>query len=162
MTKKIGIVFVLIVVGMFAIYMKFGFTTKLDENKNKENTLNNIDKITLSKTDYVYDETIKGYKYEQLDLSDSAKELIKEELSTLKLDSIGDGVVYGKYKLELDDYTLYFDPNNDIALYKNKNYLIKLNNSFKKQILNNDETCSCCLTDECEINLCPCEVNPHE
>ncbi len=163
MTKKIGIVFCLFIIGMVMMSVQLGTNRNIKTStKTDKNVIENINKVALSKTNYEYSEEIKGYKYEPVELSSSAIELIKQELTGLKLDNNASGVVYGKYKLELDDNIIYFDLNNDIALLKNKNYVIKLNNSFKKQLLKSDETCSCCEDTNCLINLCKCENSNYE
>lgn len=159
MTKKVGIIFVLFIIGIGAMYMKMGANNISNKNNKKTNEkeIGNINNMSLSKTNYKYDEEINGYKYEKVELSNSAKDLIKQELTGLKLDNNATGIVYGKYKLEIDDIILFFDLNNDIALLKNKNYIIKLNNSFKKQLVNNDDVCSCCNEGSCLINICSCK-----
>ncbi len=168
MNKKFLIIFMIIFLAMVGL---FGYTLqnktdeqpKTSENTNKDDALElpmieNIDKIELSTTSYKYNNQINGYDYTKLEINnvDKVKELLKE----LDLNDQVEDIVYGKYKLVIDDKTIFFELGTDSALYLEKNITFKFPNDIKKQIVASMDNCSCCeKTSKCKINLCACSNN---
>ncbi len=162
MNKKITLVFTILIICMVACIVTYRFKALPKENSNNNSDINvqmtigNINNVSLYYTDYSYNKDIKGYVYTLVNLSSEDINNIKEGLKDIELrDNIKD-IVYGQYKLVLDDKTIFFDSNTDSALYLEKNITFKLPNSIKKKFISNDNTCSCCTTSECKINLCGC------
>ena len=124
-----------------------------NEKKEKE-LIGNYSTIKLYITDYVYSGKINGYNYTEVSLSNVDLNSIKEELSKLDLNDTIDDIVYGQYKLVLDDKVIYYDANTESAMYNNKIFKFPKNIKIKLNITNN--TCSCCTTTNCNINLCKC------
>lgn len=168
MDKKI-IMILLIFLGL--IGFMFISMNRLQDDNDKDETypssvnqtstdviLNDIKNVNLYVTDYKYDSTINGYHYQQVTLDNYS--LIKEVLAGLNLDNKTYGTVYGKYKLVVDNKTIFFDSNNDIALFADKNIVFKFPKEIKSQIVTSTDNCSCCAEKEnCKINLCSCLNN---
>lgn len=166
MNKKFLIIFVVLFVGMAIIFYNFktkvtneyDINSNLDSNSsNKEQKLiGNINDISLYVTDYKYYVVKKGYNYTKVELSNEQISSLKDKLSKVDFNQEVSDVVYGKYKLIIDDKTIFFDPDTDSALYLEGNKVFKLSNDIKKIVVNSNDTCSCCKTSKCKINLCAC------
>ena len=163
MNKKALAIFIVLFVGMAIIF--YNFKTKLPQesitsNSNKEQKLiGSVKDITLYVTDYQYDKVKKGYNYTKIELSSEQISNLKDKLSSVDLNQEVSDVVYGKYKLVIDDKTIFFDINTDSALYLEGNQVFKLSNDIKKIVVNSSDTCSCCTTSKCKINLCACNAS---
>lgn len=172
-SNKAIIVFVILMVvvmgGFFVLTQKYNDNdTNNESNKTstetkketvKKEKIGDISNIKLYVTDYVYNSTIKGYTYTEINLSDDNINKFKEAVKDIELTSKKDIIVYGKFKLVLDDKIIFFDLDNDYALYSNKNIIFKLPNTTKTIIANSTDKCPCCKTDNCKINLCACSNN---
>ena len=119
-----------------------------------KNEIGNYNNINLYITNYVYSGKINGYNYNEVSLNNIDLNSIKEEISKLDLNDTVDDIVYGQYKLVLDDKTIYYDINTDSAMYNNK--VFKFPRSIKNKLNVTTNTCSCCTTTNCNINLCKC------
>ena len=169
MEKKIGVIFLIIFVfmGIFYFYINssaFKSDDDVASNSNsntkveKPNEIGNVSSVKLYTTDYVYDTSINGYNYTEVALTNEQIDSIKKEVASIKLSNVTDTVIYGKYKLVLDDKVIFFDLDNDYALYLNENYVIKFSNDIKKLVTNSTDSCTCCTTSNCKINLCSCNT----
>lgn len=163
MDKKIGIGFLIIFIcmGAFFFFVQSKDMNKDDDitsnsNKTKVEEIGAINSVKFYSTDYKYDNNINGYNYSEITLTNEQIDKLKNEVSKIKLDNITDSVIYGKYKLVLDDKIIFFDIGNDYALYLNDNKVIKFNNDIKKILVSTNDTCSCCTTSNCKINMCSC------
>lgn len=125
-------------------------------NTQEKNTIGNINNVSLYNTNYVYNNEIKGYIYQPVELTSEQVNNIKSFLSNIDLKNNINGEVYGQYKLVIDDKTIFFDINTDSALYLEKNIIFKLPNDIKKTFVQTNNMCSCCTTSNCNINLCEC------
>lgn len=159
MDKKILMLFVLFI-GFFAVfYIQINFNEKKSDelnktsNKKKDNIeykINNIKNIELYVTDF------KSNNYTRVDLTDEQITKLKKELNDFSLNNKKSSIVYGKYKLVIDNKIIFFDPNNDFGLYMNSNEEIYFPNTIKQIIVSNEKLCSCCINSNCNINLCSC------
>lgn len=172
MNKKVALLLVFFIGSMFLMYM---FTMnnssinneeiEFDETSNKENNkeeqkekklIGEVNDIKLYVTDYQYDSNINGYHYQLLSLTDEQINYLKEELKNVDLYSTARGVVYGQYELVLDGKKIFYDINNDYALYLDENKTFKLSQDIKNMISPVKNNCSCCTTENCKIKLCKC------
>ena len=166
MYKKVLAIFGIMFVAMLAgfVYMTTHQpetdATKEETEKKEAMPISVINNIELYVTDYVYDANINGYKYTKLDIVNPNE--VKGYLKDVDLNDTVKAVVYGKYKMVLDDKTIFFDLDNDDALYFENDVTFKLPNNIKRQIVYTSDQCSCCTTtttpDACKINLCPCNT----
>lgn len=129
--------------------------TKKETNKKVEK-IGEVSNIKLYVTDYVYNPSINGYVYTEVNINDEDKTKFKDAIKDVELTSKKEAVVYGKFKLVLDEKIIYFDLDNDYALYSNLKTIIKLPNTTKTIIANSNDKCPCCKGDNCKINLCAC------
>lgn len=132
---------------------------KSNNQSNKVEKIGDVSSISLYVTDYVYDSNINGYNYTLVELTDESKNELKKSIKNIELKNQKDKVIYGKYKLVLDDKILFFDIGNDYALYSNSNIVINFPSKTKSIIAKSTDTCSCCKTEKCKINLCSCSNN---
>ena len=160
MDKKLFIVllvFVGIFVGFYLYINQDNFKEKNDNSNKKNNTkrnivskIDNINTIELYKTDF------KDNQYIKVNLTEEQISKLKESLNNFNLDNTKKAIVYGKYKLVIDDKIILFDPNNDYGLYMETNKEILFPNTIKQIIINDEKLCSCCVNNNCNINLCSC------
>ena len=158
------ITFVFMIVAMVAMFAYFNTknnrkeTEELPkEEKYEELLIGQINNIELYVTDYVYDSTINGYKYTKLNVNNADE--LKALLRDINLNDRVEDVVFGKYKIVLDDKTIFFELDNDSALYLEKKITFKLPNTIKKKIVASMDNCSCCQnTEKCGINVCACKT----
>ena len=147
--------------------MGYYFINVNDKNNNKDDKksnsnsevekINDVNNIKLYVTDFKYDEKINGYIYEEMPLTDGQITNLKKEVSEIDLSVSNDKTIYGKYKIVIDNKTIFFDSDDGYALYKNKNYTISFPKKLSgKLIIKNQKLCSCCATINCNINLCSC------
>ena len=173
-SNKAIIVFVILMIvvmgGFFVLTQKYENKDKSKDgnepsSETKKETTKKIEKIgevtdiKLYVTDYIYNSSINGYTYTEVTLKDEDKAKFKDAVKDIELTTKKDYVVYGKFKLVLDDKIIYFDLDNDYALYSNKNIVFKLPNTTKTIIANSADKCPCCKGDNCKINLCACSNN---
>ena len=166
MNKKVLAIFGIMFVAMLAgfVYMTTHQPkteeTKEEAEKKEAMPIGVINNIELYTTDYVYDANINGYNYTKIDIANPNE--IKGYLKDVDVNDTHDAVVYGKYKMVIDDKTIFFDLGNDDALYFEKDVAFTLPNNIKRQIVYTSDQCSCCTTtstpDACKINLCPCNT----
>lgn len=167
MDKKIGIGFLIIFICMaaFSFFIQSNKMNKADNidsnsninsNENKTEEIGNVNDIKFYSTDYKYDDNINGYNYNELSLTEDQVNRLKSEVSKIQLKNVADTIIYGKYKLVLDDKVIFFDMDNDYALYLNDNKVIYFKDSIKQILVSNTNNCSCCTTSDCKINLCSC------
>ena len=165
MDKKI--IFVLIfLVAIFAGFYIFTVTNTVkdndentDEVSNSNNevvTIGDVNNIKLYKTDFKYDNEKKEYAYVEIILTDEQISNLKTSIKNINLNKNVNATVYGQYKLVLDDKIIFFDSDNDYALYMGTNKEIKFSNEIKKIVATTNDKCSCCTTQNCMINLCKC------
>ena len=164
MDKKIGLGFLLIFICMIVFYFFIQSNNMNSDDNNYSNTnsnsntssekIGNVNNVILYTTDYIYDDKINGYNYTEISLSKDQIDKLKSEISSIKLVNVTDTVIYGKYKLVLDNKVLFFDMGNDYALYNNK--VIDFNDSIKQILVSTTDACSCCTTSNCLINMCHC------
>lgn len=166
-TVKVFLIFMLILMSCFFVFTQ-NYENKNEEFSNSNETkvsnktsnkvekIGDINNISLYVTNYVYDSNIKGYNYSLVELTDENKTELKNAVKDIELKNQKDLVVYGKYKLVLDDKTIFFDLGNDYALYSNSDIVINFPNKTKSIVAKSTDTCSCCKTEECKINLCAC------
>lgn len=121
-------------------------------NTKEVNSIGEFSNIKLYMTDYIYTSKIHGYNYTEVQLNNI--DSIKEEIAKLDLNDTIDDIVYGQYKLVIDDKVIYYDINTESAMYNNK--VFKFPNSIKLKLNTTNNTCSCCTTTNCNINLCKC------
>lgn len=164
MNKKFILVLVILFGGMAFVFYEFKTNLPKEESdinvSNKEEVLlGKINHLELYMTDYQYDTNISGYNYTKIDLTNEQIKTLKKELANIDLNNKIQDVVYGQYKLVIDDKTIYFDINTDSALYLENNQVFRLSNEIKKQFITNNNTCSCCTTSKCKINLCACPTS---
>ena len=134
---------------------KSNINSNIESNISKEKDLiGDYTNIKLYFSNYIYSSKINGYNYEEVLLQDIDLSSIKEEISNLDLSDSIDDIVYGQYKLVLDDKIIYYDINNDAAMYNGK--VFKFPKTLKIKLNTTDNTCSCCTTSKCNINLCKC------
>lgn len=162
MNKKFLLILVILFGGMCFFFYEFKTTLpKEEENINESNDkkamFSNINNIELYATDYQYSKTVPGYSYVKVDLTNEQIENIKKELVNVNLNHKVQDVVYGKYKLIIDDKTIFFDVDTDSALYLEGNQVFRLSNDIKRKFITSTDTCSCCTTSNCKINLCTCK-----
>ncbi len=164
MNKKILIILVILFGGMAFVF--YEFKTKLPKEEEVINNpvaekalIGDINNVELYVTDYRYNRNIPGYNYTKVELTSDQIEKIKKELVNVDLNQNIQDVVYGKYKLVVDNKTIFFDINNDSALYLEGNKTFRLSNDIKKIVAISNDTCSCCSTSNCKINLCACPTN---
>ena len=164
MDKKIGLGFLLIFICMIVFYFFIQSNNMNSDDNNYSNTnsnsntssekIGNVNNVILYTTDYIYDDKINGYNYTEISLSKDQIDKLKSEISNIKLVNVSDTIIYGKYKLVLDNKVLFFDMGNDYALYNNK--VISFKDSIKQILVSTTDTCSCCTTSNCLINMCHC------
>ena len=164
MDKKIGLGFLLIFICMIVFYFFIQSNNMNSDDNNYSNTnsnsntssekIGNVNNVILYTTDYIYDDKINGYNYTEISLSKDQIDKLKSEISNIKLVNVSDTIIYGKYKLVLDNKVLFFDMGNDYALYNNK--VIDFNDSIKQILVSTTDACSCCTTSNCLINMCHC------
>ena len=164
MDKKIGLGVLLIFICMIVFYIFIHSNSMNSDDNNYSNTnsnsntsseeIGNVNNVILYTTDYIYDDKINGYNYTEISLSKDQIDKLKSEISSIKLVNVTDTVIYGKYKLVLDNKVLFFDMGNDYALYDNK--VIDFKDSIKQILVSTTDTCSCCTTSNCLINMCHC------
>lgn len=164
MNKRFILVLVILFGGMsFAFYeFKTNFPKEeadINASNKEEDMIGKINHLELYMTDYRYDTNILGYNYTKIDLTNEQIETLKQELANIDLNNKTQDVVYGQYKLVVDDKTIYFDINTDSALYLENNQVFRLSNEIKKQFITTNNTCSCCTTGKCKINLCACPTS---
>ena len=136
---------------------KLDEVTESNEDTNKEQKLiGDINSIKLYQTDFVYNQVTTGYDYTEVALSTIQINYIKEALKDVDLNNTVSATVYGQFKLVIDDKIIFFDANNDYALYMGTNKEFVLPKDKKIKIANTTNTCSCCTTVDCKINLCKC------
>lgn len=164
MNKKALAIFVVLFVGMAIIF--YNFKTKLPQEEDitidsgkEQKLIGPVKNIELYVTDYRYDNVKKGYNYAKLELSAEQINSLKDKISSVDLNYEVQDIVYGKYKLVIDDKTIFFDINTDSALYLEGNQVFKLSNDIKKIVINSNDICSCCTTNNCKINLCACNAS---
>jgi hypothetical protein len=134
-------------------------SNSIKKETSKIEKIGEVTNIKLYVTDYIYNSSINGYTYTEVTLKDEDKAKFKDAVKDIELTTKKDYVVYGKFKLVLDDKIIYFDLDNDYALYSNKNIVFKLPNTTKTIIANSTDKCPCCKGDNCKINLCACSNN---
>ena len=129
-------------------------SNKISNEVKEKELIGNYSTIKLYMTDYVYSGKINGYNYTEVSLDNVDLTSIKDEISKLDINDTVDDIVYGQYKLVIDDKIIYYDITNDSAMYNNKVFKFPKTIKVKLNITNN--TCSCCTTVNCNINLCKC------
>ena len=132
-------------------------TSNSNETSNvvkEEKLIGDYNNINLYFTDYVYSSKLNGYNYTEVSLTNVDLNSIKSEISKLNLNDTTDEIVYGQYKLVLDDKVIYYDINNDSAMYNGN--IFKFPRAIKTKLNITNNTCSCCTTVNCNINLCKC------
>lgn len=174
MNKKMGLLFVFF---FGCILLMYTFSMNIASNKEEDvynsnkisNKISNEEPIVkqtkligdfndvkLYVTDYIYDPNINGYHYQLLTLSNEQINYLKQQLKNIDLYDTTNGVVYGQYELVLDGKKIFYDINNDYALYLDENKTFKLSQEIKNMISPVKNNCSCCSTVDCKINLCKC------
>lgn len=164
MDKKIALVLVFFLAVFAACYIFFFMNSEKDNNNSNSNSNSNVEtkligdvsSVKLYQTDFKYDTEKKEYTYEEITLDDRQVSKIKEVIKNIDLNKNVSATVYGQYKLVVDDKIIFFDANNNYALYMGTNKEISFSNDIKKAIVNSTNTCSCCTTSNCLMNLCPC------
>ena len=168
MDKKIGIGFLIIFIFMAVFFVFIQSNNFRDDDDNvisnsnttsneiKIDKIGNVENVKLYETDYIYNDKINGYDYNEVILTDDQINKLKNEVSSIQLGDISDAVIYGKYKLVLDNKIIFFDMGNDYGLYLNDNKVINFKDSIKQMIIYNVSNCSCCTTSNCKINMCSC------
>ena len=161
MNKSIKVVGAVIIVFLFvfAVFGKLSLSGEPKETFSDEPEVTSDDylkapdnyDIKLYVTDYVYDN---GYQYKEVALTEELKKSIIEVMNKVKTNSTSDDTTYGKYKLQYGTEIIYFDLDNNGALYNNKS--IYFSKEDKLKIANNEDHCSCCGTANCNINVCGC------
>lgn len=157
------VIFLIFFIAMFAIFGimnnqtndKEYDTDTSNENQNKTvQKIGNINNIEVYVTDYKYDATINGYKYNKINANINND--IKKDLTAITLEPIKNETVYGKFKMVIDNRTFFFDLGNDYALYLDENQVISFPDEIKRKMVATSDTCSCCQGETCKINLCAC------
>lgn len=163
MEKKAAIIFLIIIGCMVFMYLKFGVKLNDEESTNSNNSnieekdlIGEINSINIYTTDYKYDVNIKGYNYVKVTLSQENINNLKKDLSTLDFNNKVNDVVYGMYKLVIDNKTIFFDIETDSALYLEKNITFKFPKEIKRKYFSSVDKCTCCETQDCKINVCEC------
>lgn len=168
MDKKIGVGFLIIFIFMTIFFVFIQSNNFRDDDDNvisnsnttsneiKIDKIGNVENVKLYETDYIYNDKINGYDYNEVILTDDQINKLKNEVSSIQLSDSSDAVIYGKYKLVLDNKIIFFDMGNDYGLYLNDNKVINFKDSIKQMIISNVSNCSCCTTSNCKINMCSC------
>lgn len=159
MSKKTGVLLYLffIVIFGFMIFFKIkmgvrnGLSNVEDDNDGK--IFGEQEDIHLYATDFKNDN---GYKYTEIELTNEKKIIIGYIMKELSVNQSNDETTFGSYKLEYGNYVLFFDLDNDSALYKNDNIIIYFSKKDKEKIIDTQNRCSCCKDDKCSIDFCHC------
>lgn len=162
MNKSIKVVGAVIIVFLivFAVFGKISLSGEKKNSFNDDPIENNEAHFNVPGNDYIklFIANYKlenGFQYSEVTLSDDQKKEIINVMSKVIKDSISNETVYGKYKLEYGTETIFFDLDNNSALYDNK--IIYFEKEEKIKIANDNDHCSCCTTSNCNMNICGCQ-----